>query len=56
LQRLLAGNVARLYDFDLRALEPLAEKVGPTVEELARPLEQLPDNPNEALLKAVTGA
>jgi predicted TIM-barrel fold metal-dependent hydrolase len=56
LQQLLAGNVARLYDFDLGALEPLAEKFGPTVEEIARPLEQLPENPNEALLKAVTGA
>jgi hypothetical protein len=56
MQQLLAGNAARLYDFDLKALEPLAEKVGPTVEELAVPLDELPENPNEALLKAVTGA
>jgi len=27
-----------------------------TVEELARPLDRLPDNPNEALLKAVAAA
>jgi predicted TIM-barrel fold metal-dependent hydrolase len=53
LQQLLAGNAAALYDFDLDALAPLAERVGPTVEELAQPLERLPDEPNEALLKAV---
>ena len=50
---ILAENVARLYDFDLEALAPLAARFGPTVDELAQPLEQLPDNPNEALLKAV---
>jgi predicted TIM-barrel fold metal-dependent hydrolase len=52
LQQLLAGNAARLYDFDLDALAPLAAKAGPTVAELATPLDKLPDNPNEALLKA----
>jgi predicted TIM-barrel fold metal-dependent hydrolase len=49
---LLAGNAARLYDFDLDALAPLAERFGPTVDEIARPLDRLPDHPNEALLKA----
>jgi predicted TIM-barrel fold metal-dependent hydrolase len=53
LQRILAENVAALYDFDLAALAPLAALYGPTVDELARPLEKLPDSPNEALLKAV---
>jgi predicted TIM-barrel fold metal-dependent hydrolase len=53
LQQLLAGNAADLYDFDLGALEPLAAQVGPTVSELARPLDELPAEPNEALLKAV---
>jgi hypothetical protein len=52
LQQLLAGNAARLYDFDLDALAPLAAAVGPTHEEIARPLDRLPDEPNEALLKA----
>jgi predicted TIM-barrel fold metal-dependent hydrolase len=51
LQQLLAGNAARLYNFDLDALAPLAAKAGPTVAELATPLDALPDNPNEALLK-----
>ena len=53
LQQLLAGNVTALYDFDLAALAPLAAEVGPTVAELARPLDELPAEPNEALLKAV---
>lgn len=52
LQRVLAGNAAALYDFDLDALAPLAAQVGPTVEELAQPLESLPDGANAALLKA----
>jgi predicted TIM-barrel fold metal-dependent hydrolase len=53
LQQMLAGTAARLYGFDLDVLAPLAANAGPTVGELARPLEQLPETPNEALLKAV---
>ncbi len=52
LQQLLAGNAARVYGFDLDRLAPLAAQAGPTVEEIATPLDNLPDNPNEALLKA----
>jgi hypothetical protein len=53
LQQLLAVNAAELYDFDLAALAPLAEKVGPTVDEIAQPLTEMPDEPNEALLNSV---
>jgi predicted TIM-barrel fold metal-dependent hydrolase len=53
LQQLLAGNAARLYDFDLDALAPLAGRVGPTVDEIKVPLDDLPDKPNEALLGSV---
>jgi predicted TIM-barrel fold metal-dependent hydrolase len=53
LQRILGGNAAKLYGFDLDKLAPLAAKVGPTVEEVARPLVELPENPNGALLKGV---
>jgi predicted TIM-barrel fold metal-dependent hydrolase len=53
LRAFLSGNAAKLYGFDLDALAPLAAKHGPTVEELATPLDRLPDNPNEALLKAI---
>jgi hypothetical protein len=43
LREILAGNVARLYDFDLDALAPLAAEYGPTVEELARPIDEVPE-------------
>ena len=50
--KILAENVAKLYNFDLAALQPLADKFGPTVDELKVPLTELPENPNEALLRA----
>ncbi len=52
LRAVLAGNAAKLYDFDLDALAPLAAEWGPTVEEIATPLGQLPAQPNSALLRA----
>jgi predicted TIM-barrel fold metal-dependent hydrolase len=52
LRRILAANAASLYSFDLDALAPLASRFGPTVEEIGVALDRLPDNPNEALLKA----
>jgi predicted TIM-barrel fold metal-dependent hydrolase len=51
LQQILAGTAAQLYGFDLDALRPLAQQYGPTVGELAQPLTELPEKPNEALLK-----
>jgi len=51
LQQVLAGSAASLYGFDLDALAPLAAKFGPTVAELAEPLTELPEHPNEALLR-----
>jgi predicted TIM-barrel fold metal-dependent hydrolase len=53
LRALLGGNAARLYNFDLAALAPLAKEFGPTPAELSTPLDELPEHPNEALLKAV---
>jgi hypothetical protein len=52
MQKILAENCAKLYDFDLAKLAPLAAEFGPTVEELTVPLDELPDNPNEALLRS----
>ena len=49
----LCAMFATLYAFDLAALAPLAAKVGPTVAEIAKPLEKLPDAPSEDLLKTV---
>jgi hypothetical protein len=45
-------NVKELYGFDLEALRPAAEKYGPTVAEIAEPLDELPDGANEALLRS----
>jgi hypothetical protein len=38
----LGGNAARVYGFDLDLLDPIAAKVGPTVAELAEPLDEPP--------------
>ena len=51
-QRILGENCASLYGFDLNRLAPLAAAFGPTVEELDARLEELPDHPNEALLRS----
>lgn len=56
LQQVLAGTAAGLYRFDLDALAPLAREHGPTVGEVAEPLTELPETPNEALLKGVRRA
>jgi predicted TIM-barrel fold metal-dependent hydrolase len=56
LRRVLAGNAADLYGFDLDALAPAAAALGPRVGEVARPLDELPAEPNEALLRNVGAA
>jgi len=37
-QAMLGGNAAELYGFDLEALRPLAQRIGPRVAEIADPL------------------
>ena len=37
---MLAGNAAKLYDFDVEKLIPLANEVGPTVAEVQSPLDE----------------
>jgi predicted TIM-barrel fold metal-dependent hydrolase len=37
-QAMVGGNAARVYGFDLDALAPIAARVGPRVEEVAKPL------------------
>lgn len=56
MRRVLGENAAALYGFDLAALAPHAAAHGPTVAELARPLDALPEHPNEAMLKGASGA
>jgi predicted TIM-barrel fold metal-dependent hydrolase len=48
-RKLLSENAAALYGFDLDALKPLAEKVGPTVAEVATPIEEVPEKELERL-------
>ncbi len=52
LQQFLAGNAAEVYGFDLDALRPAADEFGPTVAEIAEPLVELPEKPNEALRRS----
>jgi predicted TIM-barrel fold metal-dependent hydrolase len=53
LRKVLAENAASVYGFDLGALAEPASRLGPTVSEVAQPLTELPENPNEALLRGV---
>ena len=43
IQQVLARTAAKVYGFDLDLLAPIAERVGPTVEELRVPLEKRPE-------------
>ena len=38
-QQMLASNAARMYGFDLSTLVPVARQIGPTVEDLAGPMD-----------------
>jgi predicted TIM-barrel fold metal-dependent hydrolase len=52
IQQIVGTNTAELYGFDMEALRPAAEKYGPTVAEIATPLEELPEGANEALRRS----
>jgi predicted TIM-barrel fold metal-dependent hydrolase len=52
IQTFLAGTAADLYGFDLGALQPMADLYGPTVADIAVPLDELPAHPNRALTTA----
>lgn len=45
-RKMLSENAARVYGFDLEALQPLAEKAGPSPEELSLPFA-LDDKPRD---------
>ena len=42
LRKVLAGNAAEVYGFDLPKLDVYAANIGPTVDEIATPLEKIP--------------
>jgi predicted TIM-barrel fold metal-dependent hydrolase len=48
---LVGLNAAKLYGFNVAALQPLAQQFGPAPAEVATPLDALPADPNAALLK-----
>ena len=48
-RQMLAGNAAEFYDFDLAAMDRLAARVGPTVAEIAVPLDEVPNKHLERL-------
>ena len=54
MREILAGNVARLYDFDLDALAPLAAEFGPSVDEIAEPIDAVPDKQLQRLSDDMT--
>jgi predicted TIM-barrel fold metal-dependent hydrolase len=49
LRKILSGNAARAYGFDLAALQLVADEIGPTVDDVRRPLpkEEYPKFPTE---------
>jgi predicted TIM-barrel fold metal-dependent hydrolase len=49
MRMILAGNAAKLYDFDLDKLAPLASKIGPKVDEVATPIDEVPEKELERL-------
>ena len=56
LQQILAGNAAKLYDFDLDALAPLADAVRPDRRrDRASRSPSCPENPNKALIRGAAG-
>jgi predicted TIM-barrel fold metal-dependent hydrolase len=52
---LLGGNAAALYNADLALLQEAADRVGPTVADMATPLrdDEIPDDPNFGYLRGI---
>jgi predicted TIM-barrel fold metal-dependent hydrolase len=42
LRMILGANACRIYGFDPDVLQPIADRVGPTIEELSTPLDAVP--------------
>ena len=52
LRKVLAENAAGVYHIDLDALQPIADRIGPTVAEIATPLDVVPDHQSPAFQNA----
>jgi predicted TIM-barrel fold metal-dependent hydrolase len=56
--RLMLGvNAAKVYGFDLDFLQPIADRIGPSVDEVARPLtdKEVPSYPDETVCATFIG-
>ena len=56
LSRMLAGNAARCYGLDLRELQPVANRVGPTEAVLRAPAGQLPTSSDDPAARRLSWA
>ena len=54
-RKMLAGNAAALYGFDLDALVPVAKRIGPTVEEIHTPLPNPESTPTGQFARPFEG-
>jgi predicted TIM-barrel fold metal-dependent hydrolase len=52
LRQVLTETAVSVYGFDLAALQPLADRIGPTVAEIAVPLTEIPDHQSPAFQRA----
>jgi predicted TIM-barrel fold metal-dependent hydrolase len=43
-RKMVSTNAAAVYGFDLDALQPIADRVGPTTAEVSEPLVEFPDS------------
>jgi len=46
---MLGGTAARVFGFDLRRLQPVADRIGPTVADVRTPPAKLPSVPDESM-------
>lgn len=52
LRKVLAENAAGVYGVDLAALQPIADEIGPTVEQISIALDVVPDHQSPAFQRA----
>jgi predicted TIM-barrel fold metal-dependent hydrolase len=52
-RQMLGETAAKVYGFDLDALQPLADEFGPSPEEIARPLDEIPPSECPAFARAI---
>jgi hypothetical protein len=51
IRAILGGTAAEVYGFDVAALQPIADRIGPTLEEIRTPLDSLPHSDSTTFLQ-----